>query len=329
MQEPLISIIVPVYQVKEYLEKCVRSLRNQTYKNLEILLIDDGSNDGSQDLCDSLAASDNRIVVCHQENAGPSAARNRGLTMATGAYIGFVDSDDFVDPTMYEQLYQGIGLYQGAAAQVGRQELSASGAVLPNICEPPLALTFLYAEDYLRELLMHRGDSSFCTKLFDREILRDKRFPEGTLNEDFRLLVELLDELPGIVSLPQQAYHVLYRSDSNTRKKDSQTFSRVYADGVENADWVTGLVSEKYPALVKVALRFGVFQRLEYLLHIPISQMTADNLIYRDIVSWLRQHYLSALGNPWLTHKNKMYLSLFVLAPKQIRLLHRRIRRIK
>jgi glycosyltransferase involved in cell wall biosynthesis len=328
-QEPLISIIVPVYQVKAYLEKCVRSLQDQTYRNLEILLIDDGSLDGSQDLCDRLAAEDERIVVCHQENAGPSAARNRGLAMATGAYIGFADSDDFVDPNMYELLYQGICQFQVAAAQVGRQELSASGAVLPDICEPPSEATFLLAEDFLRELLMHKGDCSFCTKLFDREILKDKRFPEGVLNEDFRLLIELLDELPGIVSLPEQAYHVLYRSDSNTRKKDSQTFSRVFADGVENADWVTEEVREKYPALMEVALRFGVFQRLEYLLHIPISQMTDDNLTFRNIISWLRKHYREALGNPWLTHKNKLYLSLFVLAPKQIRLLHRRIRSIK
>jgi glycosyltransferase involved in cell wall biosynthesis len=329
MEEPLISIIVPVYQVRIYLEKCVRSLCSQTYRNIEIILIDDGSQDGSGELCDRLARSDDRIVVCHQQNAGPSAARNRGLAMAKGAYIGFTDSDDFVDATMYERLYQTICEFGAKVAQVGREELSANGKRLPNICEPPTVPTAVTAEAFLKELLMHRGDCSFCTKLFDQEIIGSKRFPEGALNEDFRLLVELLEELPMIVSLPEQTYHVLYRADSNTRKKDDRSFSRVFADGVTNADWVTGVVREKYPGLIKEALRFGVFQRLEYLLHIPISQMNPANQTYCEILLWLRRCYFSALANPWLTNKNKLYLTLFVLAPKRIRLLHRRIRSMK
>jgi glycosyltransferase involved in cell wall biosynthesis len=296
---------------------------------LEILLIDDGSQDGSQDLCDRLAAEDDRIKVYHQQNAGPSAARNHGLAMATGSYVGFVDSDDFVDSNMYAQLYQAIYRFRTKASQVGREELSADGSRLPNICCPPAEPTLISAETFLRELLMHRGDCSFCTKLFDREVLLGKKFPEGVLNEDFRLLVELLDELPMIVSLPDQAYHVLYRADSNTRRKDSQSFSSVFADGVDNADWVMELVNVKYPSLQKVALRFGVYQRLEYLLHIPIGQMNADHLFYRNVITWLRHKYGKALGNPLLTVKNKLYLTLFVLAPKGIRLLHRRIRSIK
>jgi glycosyltransferase involved in cell wall biosynthesis len=329
MEEPLISIIVPVYQVHAYLEKCVSSLCNQTYRNLEIILIDDGSFDGSGELCDRLSASDNRIIVRHQQNAGPSAARNQGLAMAKGAYIGFCDSDDFVDSTMYERLYQAIVGFRARAAQVGREELSADGKRLPNICEPPSEPTAVSAEEFLRELLMHRGDCSFCTKLFDQKVLRGKRFPEGVLNEDFRLLIELLEKIPIIVSLPEQEYHVLYRADSNTRRKDSQSFSRVFADGVTNADWVMGLVREKYPGLKKEALRFGVYQRLEYLLHIPISQMNTANQTYHKILSWMRRSFLFALINSRLTYKNKLYLTLFVLAPKRIRLLHRKIRSLK
>jgi len=103
-----ISIVVPVYNVEQYLEKCVNSIINQTYKNLEIILIDDGATDSSGKLCDELAKIDNRIKVYHKENGGLSDARNYGVERATGDYIGFVDSDDCIDSEMYEKLYEAI-----------------------------------------------------------------------------------------------------------------------------------------------------------------------------------------------------------------------------
>ena len=104
-EKPLISVIVPVYNVMNYLPRCVDSIRNQTYQNLEILLVDDGSTDGTGELCNRLGAADSRIRVFHKENGGSSSARNVGIAQASGEYLGFVDSDDFIDDTMYEQLY--------------------------------------------------------------------------------------------------------------------------------------------------------------------------------------------------------------------------------
>ena len=94
---PLISIIIPVYNVKDYLAKCLHSICEQTYKNLEIIVVDDGSSDGSGELCDQFALTDSRIKVFHQENQGQSCARNKGLAIAKGEYIGFVDSDDWIE----------------------------------------------------------------------------------------------------------------------------------------------------------------------------------------------------------------------------------------
>ena len=99
--DDLISVIVPVYNVEEYLDRCIESIVNQTYKNLEILLIDDGSTDNSYNICDKWAKKDNRIKVVHKENGGVSSARNVGLDVATGDYIGFVDSDDYISIDMY------------------------------------------------------------------------------------------------------------------------------------------------------------------------------------------------------------------------------------
>ena len=100
--DELISVILPVYNVQQYLEKCIESVVNQTYKNLEIILIDDGSTDMSGKICDEFAEKDGRIKVIHSKNGGVSAARNIGLDIATGEYIGFVDSDDWIESQMYE-----------------------------------------------------------------------------------------------------------------------------------------------------------------------------------------------------------------------------------
>ena len=134
---PLITIIVPVYNIMEYLPRCVYSITAQTYRNLELILVDDGSTDGTGALCDKLAAEDERIRVFHKENGGSSSARNLGLSHAKGAYIGFVDSDDYVEPDMYERLLRGIQNYQVLVAQIGRDEIDMEGNQLPNICEPP------------------------------------------------------------------------------------------------------------------------------------------------------------------------------------------------
>lgn len=327
-KQPLLTIIVPVYNILEYLPRCVHSISTQTYRNLEILLVDDGSTDGTGELCDELATEDERIRVIHKENGGSSSARNLAIEQAKGEYLGFVDSDDYIEPDMYEKLYQGIVEYNVPVAQIGRDEIDAEGNMLPNICEPPREAVLFESEAFLRELLLHKGDCSFCTKLVHKDLLRRERFPVGLLNEDFHLLVKILPEIGKLVSLPGQAYHVFYRIGSNSRKADKETFSRVFGDCVDNADMAAEIVEKDYPQLKDTALRFGVFQRLEYLLHIPVSQMTTDNTQYRAIVKWLRRNWRKAVRNPILTKKNKCYCILFAVAPKGIRVLHKKLKRL-
>ena len=112
--EPLISVIVPVYKVEQYLGRCVESLLSQTYENTEIILVDDGSTDASATMCDAFAAQDERILVIHKPNGGSSSARNAGITMAKGDYVGFCDSDDYIEQDMYESLLEVFGKYPDA-----------------------------------------------------------------------------------------------------------------------------------------------------------------------------------------------------------------------
>ncbi len=330
--EATVSIIVPVYNIIEYLPRCVESLRKQTYEKIEILLVDDGSTDGTAALCDELAAEDPRIRVFHKENGGSSSARNLGIKEATGEYLGFVDSDDYVEPDMYERLLRAIETNHLPIAQTGRDEIDPEGRRLPNICEPVTEEQEIPAKEFLRELLMHRGDCSFCTKLVRRDLFDEEGFPVGVLNEDFHLLVKLLTrgKVPGIVCIPGQSYHVFYRPDSNTRKQTG--FSRVYADNVDNADMVQGLVKAAWSEdkeLADIAFRFGIFQRLDYLLHIPTEQMTKDNVFYRNVVKYMRKNWCRAMKNPYLTKKNKCYHTIFTIAPKGIRVLHKKVKHIE
>ncbi len=317
-----ISVIVPVYNSINCLERCVRSLCAQTYENLEILLIDDGSTDGTGKLCERLAAEDGRILVHHKENGGASSARNVGLSMASGDYIGFVDSDDYVDSYVYAELAGALERGKYETVQISRDEVDEDGRRLPDVCTPPEKERFCDSETFIKELLLHRGDSSFCTKLFPREIFAGHQFPEGELNEDFRLLLDILQEIPGVCILPEQGYHVVCRRESTTRKRTKDSFSRVFLDIVENADMVQKLVDQKYPALHDYAVRFNLYQRLDYMLHVPVSQMKGHNTFYKNVKKYLRRHVGETIKNPYLTGKNKGYLLLLTAAPRTVRSMH-------
>ena len=331
-KEPLISVIVPVYNAADCLARCVGSIAGQTYENLEILLVNDGSKDESGKLAAEWAKKDARIHVLHQENKGSSAARNLGMEDAQGEYLGFVDADDEVLPEMYQKLLEAAKAAGNEAKklvfQAGRQEIAPDGTRLPDICKTPAKETFLSSETFFRELLLHRGDCSFCTKLFPRELISEARFPEGELNEDFKLFLTLLPRMKGILALPQDGYLVHYKEESNSRTKDPEAFPQVFTDIVRNADFAYELACREYPAFQKEALRFSAYQRLEYLLHIPVSKMNKDNAFYLDVVKWTRKHLLQILASPYLTGKNKLYLLLLGAAPKMVRAGHKKLKRL-
>ena len=327
MSGTLISVIVPVYNIEsEYLERCLSSICNQTYKNLDIILVDDGSTDGSGDICDKFATEDNRIRVFHKENGGSSSARNLGIKEAKGEYIGFIDSDDYIEADMYELLADAIVKFDAPMAQISRDEIDEQGNRMPDICIPPIHESRVSSEDMMRELLMHRGDCSFCTRITHKALFVDREFPIGKLNEDFFLLTQMLTDITHLVILPKQCYHVFYRMNSNSRKKDKNDFSRVFTDIVDNADMVTALARDKFPKLLPVAKRFGFYQRLDYLLHIPVAQMTKENAFYQNVVSYPRKNVGEMIKNPYLTGKNKVYLMLLTIAPKTVRKGHAKLR---
>jgi glycosyltransferase involved in cell wall biosynthesis len=295
---------------------------------LEILLVDDGSTDGTDRLCEELAEKDSRMKVYHKKNGGASSARNMGIRMAEGDYLGFVDSDDYIEPYVYEKMMKVMKEQGCTVVQISRDEVDEEGNRLPNVCVPPQEVRFCGTKTFIRELLLHQGDCSFCTKLVKKELFAEHLFPEGMLNEDFRLLIELLQEIDGIYILPEQGYHVVCRRESTTRTKTKDSFSRVFLDIVDNADLMQEMVDRDFPDLHAYAVRFNLYQRLDYLLHVPIPQMKRTNTFYNNVKKYLRSHVKDILTNPYLTQKQRVYLLLLAGAPGTVRRVHRAIRGI-
>ena len=235
MDNQLISIVVPVYNVCNDIEACVTSLCSQSYKKIEIILVDDGSTDGSGEICDKLAERDERVQVYHTENGGAAAARNEALSHCKGEYIGFVDADDTVSEFMYEALYREASSYSGKSivSCVITDEQN-----LPMVDVEQIVFETVTVRHAIEEIV--RGDErgvfncGVCNKLYSGVLFESYRFPVGCLNEDICTLVELLQETD-IVSftLTPMYYYNTAREDSSTNRLKREDTQRIYSAYVD------------------------------------------------------------------------------------------------
>lgn len=208
-----LSIVVPVYNVEKYLERCINSLVAQTFSDYEIILVDDGSTDNSGKICDQFAKLNNKIKVIHKENGGLSSARNAGIDIATGKYIGFVDSDDWIEPDMYYNLYN--------AAVEHDLDMVICGVALnfedgsSTIYYSTENFKVFKKEEALRAIFV---DSLFYeeawNKIYSRHIFDTVRYPIGKIHEDTFVICEILDRCNNIGYIPNVDYHYFQRNDS-------------------------------------------------------------------------------------------------------------------
>lgn len=241
----LISVIVPVYKVEQYLNDCINSLVNQSYKNLEIILVDDGSPDNCPIMCDNWAKKDRRIKVIHKKNGGLSSARNAGLDVANGAYLAFVDSDDFIAPTMYEDLYNMIVKYNADVAVSKIQKYYPDGQISnfkSNWNYQIKKDTEFDNIEYLHLCLSTKLDSTVWNKLYSKHLFSNVRFKEGRLTEDFLLTYYLINNIKKVIY--QNKVHYNYRVRSNgicgTYAHINDTYlniKEIYADLLNKHDY--------------------------------------------------------------------------------------------
>lgn len=214
---PELSIIVPVYKVEKYLPRCIDSILAQTFGDFELILIDDGSPDGCGRICDEYARKDKRIVVIHQKNMGVSAARNAGLDIAHGRYIGFVDSDDWIEPQMYEVMMDAIRENGADMAVCGVRYADEDG----KFTRADMLSEGVYSRDGLLEdvfAMPNRLGGGCCNKVFDASKIASVRFKVGmTIAEDALYLFDCFMRIDGAVKIGDALYNVYERCGSATR----------------------------------------------------------------------------------------------------------------
>lgn len=222
---PMISIITPVYNVEKYINRCVESIVNQSYKNFELILIDDGSTDKSGIMCDEWKGKDDRIVVVHQNNKGAGAARNAGLELAKGNYIGFVDSDDWIERNMYESLIRAFDMYPEAdmaECETNRtREVVISSKSFNSAGQMGLKNQKQMLETFFR---INGGESNYgiCTKLIKKKVVQNFRFVEGTISEDVMASYFFYTHSNSVVTIEQKLYNYFQNQEGVTRKRVSR-----------------------------------------------------------------------------------------------------------
>lgn len=231
----LISVIVPVYKVEQYLDRCVMSIVCQTYKNIEIILVDDESPDRCPEICEAWAKKDNRIKVLHKKNGGLSDARNAGLRTAAGRFICFVDSDDYIAADFVEKLYDLIAEYHVNISAVGYQKVTDHAQ--PQALEEEPQIQLFNGKNAIEELFR---DTSFCNyawnKMYERSLFSDIEFPFGRKMEDLGTTYKLLIKSGGIAYCAQPLYFYYQREDSILHCPDKSFYSDKFQLALERYD---------------------------------------------------------------------------------------------
>ena len=243
----LITVVVPIYNVEPYLHKCVDSILNQTYKNIEIILVDDGSTDSCGEICDSYANKDKRIIVIHKENGGLSDARNAGIEILTGKYVTFIDSDDWVEPTYVEQLYKLLAQNDADLSMCDFYCIDSDNHIYNSPATDGEVFVWNREEALSMLLAVNKMSTSAWAKLYKSKYFVDKgiRYPKGKLYEDIPVTYKIVLEADKIVfgNYALYNYFIRQQSISNT----GFTPRRMHA--IENLESVLPQVLQQFPQL--------------------------------------------------------------------------------
>jgi len=304
-ENPLISIIVPVYKVEDYLSRCVDSLLDQTYDNLEIILVDDGSPDSCGAICDAYAARDCRVRVIHKENGGLSSARNAGIDVARGDYLGFVDSDDWVDVHTYEWLITMALEENVKLVCAGRYDYnSGTGAKTIGLC-PPKREVISGGELAKRIFLWDNVDSAAWDKLYHRSLFRELRYPLGIVSEDLPVTYRAGLEAGRVGMLDRPVYYYFHREGSITTAAVSEKSFQPSS----NTRQVLEYVRRENPELLDYATAFHI-SHLGYIC--TVTELAGKEAMQRFRTQYdqkrreLRSFLLFILRSPLIKKKDRL-----------------------
>jgi glycosyltransferase involved in cell wall biosynthesis len=304
----IISIIVPIYNVEEYIHKCINSIIAQTFRKFELILIDDGSKDNSGKICDEYALRDSRIRVIHKKNGGVSSARNAGLDIAQGEYIGFIDPDDWVEEDMYEVLYQSLLENDCDISICGVKSFSINDGVksmcnIPNkfICDGLEAMQFIL-----------KGGSCIAVwnRLYRRKIFLNLRLLEGKIHEDVFILSHIFQKNFKVVFVPDEKYHYLIRNNGIM----GEVFKKPSIDMVDSYKYLLDSIKENSLEILQDEIWHCVWFPWALAQKIYERGIVYDNYGYLENVKLFIREYLNEiLKSRYITNQKKIRMLAFVI----------------
>lgn len=308
-ENELISIIVPVYNVEQYIQRCINSVLSQTYKNFELLLINDGSTDLSGKICENNQMRDERIHMFVKSNGGLSDARNYGLDRAKGKYIVFLDSDDYIGKDFVEILYRECK-EQNAELAIGSTEI-VYGQKLEYVMAKKKVHNIYNATETMKIMCINsKFGVSAWGKLFKRELFIGKRFPKNQLYEDLQVIPYLLEKCSKIVYCSDAKMYWCQRQDSITH-----SYNKKHLEWFDAAEQFVNYVDEYYPNLHEYAICryvndsfWAIVQRM------VLTDEAYDCLIYAKKRS--KKYWISGICNHFLNLKKKINVVLVLVSPR-------------
>lgn len=310
-----LSIIVPVYKVESYLRRCVDSILAQTFTDFELILVDDGSPDGCPAICDEYAEKDSRVKVIHKENGGLSDARNAGLDIAQGEYIGFVDSDDWIHPEMYEVLYDHANRERADIAQIKLLQFLDGTEPLDISIEGQKTESLIFTNQQLVDeyyTSRYAVNCTVCNKLYRKEIFSHIRFPVGCYYEDSAIELRTYEAANKIVVTPIPLYYYRQRQGSimHTNLNPKWFYGTVIFGGNVRFFRKRGLLSQERIALDEYATRFSRDKFAAYIRYpVYIKEFQQINRAFlKELPNVIR--------NPLICKMKKIMLICSYISPK-------------
>ena len=302
----MISIIVPVYKVEKYINKCVDSILQQTYKDFELILVDDGSPDRCPEICDSYAKMDIRVRVIHKENGGLSDVRNTGIREAKGEFVTYVDSDDYIAVDYLETLMELVSKYNADIAVTGIQVLNENTDIQDIIGERVYCYTGMEALENM--LYQNNLDTSACAMLLPIEMAKKHLFPKGKYHEDDLTTYKYYAEADKVAVTTKPQYFYVQHSESIMH-----SLGQVSIDELDAADYLVKFFANNYPKLTKGAVSKKFSSYCQVSLNVPNNVQLELN-INRRIKEFLKANCWGVLLDGKTRWKNKIAALAIILA---------------
>ena len=311
IMENLISVIIPVYNVEKYLEECLNSLVAQTYPFLEIILVNDGSNDACPEICEAYAQKDSRIKVVHKVNGGLSDARNFGLRRAGGDFIAFVDSDDQLSSHFCEKLLSTLLEHEADIAECNFIKFAKSEEIASDIKGGNDNIEIFNTEKALEELIKERQFKQVVwNKMYRKEVIGNFEFPVGKLNEDEFWTYKVFGNAKRIAKIYDSLY--FYRQQSNSIMGMGYNVRRL--DGLNALEERIYYMEKYFPSLVPAAVRRLFYGTLFHYHHLTVSKIDVDKTSRKMLVRNLRSYRAPKFIKTWKS-KDLFWFHFFLIHP--------------